>query len=88
MLYDIVVSYNQNVQYRIDVYFQLNGVNYSNNSIVNITDIGEGDSDSLLCFTNNTNCCESPRGGEWYFPNNMSMVRTKGEDESFYRDRG
>ena len=74
-------------QYLTDVYFQLNGVNYSNNSIVNITDIGEGVSDSLLCFTNNTNCCESPRRGEWYFPN-MSIVRIKGEDGSFYRDRG
>ena len=26
--------------------------------------------------------------GEWYYPNNMSAVRTEGEGGSFYRDRG
>ena len=73
-------------QYLTDVYFQLNGVNYSNNSIVSIADIGEGNNDSLLCFTNNIYCCGSSRKGGWYFPN-MSIVRTKGEDGNFYRDR-
>ena len=69
------------------VYFHLNGVNYSNNSIVNIIDIGHGDRDSLLCVTSNINCCAVSRRGEWYFPN-MSMVRTQGEGGSFYRSRG
>ena len=26
--------------------------------------------------------------GEWYYPNNMSAVRTEGGGGSFYRDRG
>ena len=89
MLYDIIVSSECTANiYLTGVYFQLSGVNYNNNSIVSITDIGEGNSDSLLCFTNNINCCESLRRGEWYFPNNMSEVRTEGEGYSFYRDRG
>ena len=54
---------------------------------MNITDIGEGDNGSLLCITDNTNCC-GRNMGEWYFPNNMSTVRTEGESGSFYRNRG
>ena len=26
--------------------------------------------------------------GEWYYPNNMSTVRTQGEGGSFFRNRG
>ena len=72
----------------IGVHIELNEVDYGSDGIVNITDIGEGDSGSLLCVTNNTNCCKTPAMGEWYFPNNMSAVRIKGKGDSFYRDRG
>ena len=71
----------------IGVYLQLNGVNYSNNSEVAITDIGSGDEESLLCITDNPNCCYSSRIGEWYYPN-MSMVRLNGDGDGFYRSRG
>ena len=69
------------------IYFHLNGVNYSNNSEVAITDIGSGDEESLLCITDNPNCCYSGRIGEWYYPN-TSKVKTNGDGDSFYRNRG
>ena len=52
-----------------------------------ITDIGKSDRYSLQCFTNSDCCHGEVKRGEWYFPN-MSMVRTEGEGDSFYRDRG
>ena len=67
------------------VYFQFNGTSYTNNSRVNITDIGEGDN-SLVCVTNNTSCCKN-LVGEWYFPNG-SAVKIEGAGEAFYRNRG
>ena len=67
----------------------MNGVNYTNNSEVIITDIGASDDESLLCITDSPNCCGYPyKLGEWYFPNNMSAVRIQGEGDSFYRNRG
>ena len=70
------------------IHFQLREVNYGNNSIVNITDIGSSNNESLLCITDKTDCCENPnRMGEWYFPD-MSMVRVNGSGDSFFRDRG
>ena len=55
--------------------------------MVIITDIGSTDEESLLCITDNTDCCGRYMG-EWYFPNNMSTVRTEGDGGSFFRDRG
>ena len=48
----------------------LNNVNYTNNSVVTIMDIGTG-SAALLCTTTFTPCCFSgpPPGTHWYFPN-------------------
>ena len=74
----------------IGIYFQLNEVNYSNNSDLEIviTDIGSSDEESLLCFTDNPNCCDGEnRMGQWYLPD-MTEVRTEGTGDSFYRDRG
>ena len=68
------------------VYLELNGINYSNNSYVNISDIGT-DSLALLCKTDLQICCKNPNRGEWYFPNS-SLVSRKGSEKDFYRDRG
>ena len=68
----------------------MNGVNYSNNSDseIAITDIGSSNEESLLCFTDNPNCCDGEnRMGQWYLPD-MTEVRTEGIGDSFYRDRG
>ena len=42
---------------------------YSNNSLVNIEDIGEV-SNALLCLTNITQCCSRR---EWFYPNNNKI---------------
>jgi len=55
--------------------FTLNGVSYTNNSIVNITDIGTG-SAALLCTTTLPNCCFSTTGGMngWFLPNGTEVM--------------
>ena len=55
-----------------DVKFSLNGITYQNNSLVTLTDIGEGN-DGLLCITNDVN--GSVRG-DWYFPNGTRVLNT------------
>ena len=54
----------------------LNNVNYTNNSVVTITDIGTG-SAALLCTTTYRPCCFSgpPPGTHWYFPNGSQVDR-------------
>ena len=54
----------------------LNGVQYTNNSVVTITDIGTG-SAALLCTTTNSDCCFSGQGNGWYFPSG-SQVPNRG----------
>ena len=65
----------------------MRGVNYTNNSVINIADIGEG-KNALLCKTNNEFCCGIPqnRAGQFYYPDGR-MVAIKGAGQSFYRDR-
>ena len=49
---------------------------YSNNSVVTITDIGEGDM-SLYCITLRNECCRSSDGGErgdWFLPGRDGAV--------------
>ncbi len=38
-----------------------------NNSMVTVDDIGE-DLESVICFTNEEDCCVSNDGNHWYFP--------------------
>ena len=72
----------------------LRGYLYGNNSIVNVTEIGEG-SKSLLCITNNTNCCQRMSmlvgaQGNWFFPGSNSAVPpadSRGQS-GFYKNRG
>ena len=54
----------------------LNNVQYTNNSVVTITDIGTG-SAALLCTTTYYFCCFSgpPPGTHWYFPNGSQVER-------------
>ena len=54
----------------------LNNVSYTNNSVVNITDIGTG-SNALHCTTTFRPCCFSgpPPGTHWYFPNGSRVDR-------------
>ena len=65
----------------------LNNVQYTNNSVVNIMDIGTG-SAALMCTTTYYPCCFSaPRPGtHWYFPNGTQVGNTN--TLPYYRSRG
>ena len=71
----------------LDVFLQMRSENYTNNSMINIADIGEGEN-ALLCKTNRESCCGTPpnRAGQSYYPNG-SMVPIEGAGQGFYRDR-
>lgn len=71
-----------------DVYFEMSGKVYYNNSVVSMLDIGEGDA-ALLCKTNEVPCCrrEPNRCGNFYYPNGQ-RVPIKRRNEGFYRNRG
>ena len=56
---------------------------YTNNSVVNITDIGTG-SAALICTTTLPGCCLSTDGSHWYFPNGSQVQRT---GTTYYRTR-
>ena len=62
----------------------LNNDNYTNNSVVNITDIGT-DSAALICTTTARYCCLSTDGSHWYFPDGSQVQRT--ETQPYYRTR-
>ena len=52
----------------------LNSVQYTNNSVVSITDIGTG-SAALICTTTNSGCCASGNSEtQWYFPNGSQVL--------------
>ena len=59
--------------------FFLNGRVLPNNSIVLLSDIGEGSS-GLFCLTDRTRCCSTAAGGEghgsWGFPNGSEVMRS------------
>ena len=48
---------------------------YTNNSVVNITDIGTG-SAALICTTTNPRCCSPTDGSDWYFPDGTQVQRS------------
>ena len=66
----------------------LRGRTYLNNTIVRMTDIGEGDDAALLCVTDSTNCCGDPYFvGEFFYPDG-SVVNVRASGYSLYRNRG
>ena len=67
---------------------------YPNNSVVSLTDIGQG-YNALHCLTNLTTCCRGADGGpagEWFLPGQTSPVvganAHNAGRESFTRSRG
>ena len=66
---------------------------YPNNSVVSLTDIGEG-YNALHCLTNLTTCCRGADGGsagEWFLPGQTSPVigvNSASGTERFTRSRG
>lgn len=66
----------------------MQGKNYTNNSVMNIADVGVGDN-ALLCMTDKECCCgiQGHRYGQFYYPGG-SQVPIQGAGNVFYRDRG
>ena len=72
----------------------LRGHLHGNNSVVTLTDIGEG-SKSLLCITNKTKCClhmdqhQLGPQGNWYYPGSDTAVLSYSNrgQSGFYRNR-
>ena len=60
----------------IGIGLTLNNVNYTNNSVVTITDIGTG-SAALICTTTFRVCCfsGSSPGNHWYYPDGSRVER-------------
>ena len=81
--------------------FFLNGIQFYNNSQVDLTQIGTG-RNALICVTNTRNCCrkEDTNGslvGHWKFPNgsevpkqsiSVDMYRTRGRSAVLLHRRG
>ena len=65
----------------------LNGQPITNNSIVLLHSIGEGNA-ALLCTTNKTTCCGTApnRFGEWRYPDRI-VVPNNGTGQPYYRNR-
>ena len=62
----------------------LNNVQYTNNSVVTIMDIGTG-SAALLCTTTRSGCCFSGQGNGWYLPNGTQL--SNANTQPYYRTR-
>ena len=78
--------FNKNMLLAV-VGFYLNGVSYPNNSVISLTDIGEG-SGALYCLTNSTSCCQSADTslGHWVLSN--GYVPDASNSSGFYIERG
>lgn len=80
------------------IWLSLNGVNYSNNSVVDINTIGTNSSapstEALQCNTELRPCCRMPYQaetlkGEWYYPGpNNRVDGAEVTGLPFYRTRG
>ena len=73
------------------VYIALRGMHITNNSNINIRNIGQSSDNPngvLQCITDNLLCCSGdPRLGEWYQPNG-TLVQGTASTTAFYRTRG
>ena len=64
----------------------LRGQTFLNNSFVAMNNIGDGETNALLCVTNNPDCCKPPPQGEFYYPNSSAVGFSI--TNSLYRNRG
>ena len=73
------------------VYLALRGVHITNNSSINIRNIGQSSENpnvALQCITDHLSCCsQNPQRGEWYQPN-RALVQGATSTTTFYRNRG
>ena len=66
----------------------LDGKVYQNNSVIPLTEIGEGDN-ALHCKTDKEECCGMVpnRFGKFYYPNGVRIPVAR-QQQGFYRSRG
>ena len=69
------------------MYFELNGRIHSNNSVISVMDIGEGER-ALLCKTDLNECCGTQPNwfGVFYYPSGVLVPIAKLQ-QGFYRNR-
>ena len=69
------------------VYIHLRGKNYTNNSVISISEVGVGE-DALLCITDMECFCHNHTGGEFYYPNNTKVPGPEERGRNFiYYDK-
>ena len=57
-------------------YVSFNGTTYANHSYLDLTLVGNMDSNKVLCHTSLQTCCSRGQGahrGDWYFPNGSRL---------------
>ena len=69
-------------------YLSFRGHNLSNNSYVNITEIGNNNDNSMQCRSELQGCCQTatPLTGSWSFPNGTELLSSSG-GQSIYQAR-
>ena len=94
LYYPMNIDWNHDIGIHTGVYLSLNGVIYSNNSKITITDIGEtntlfspppNSNNGLQCITDRVPCCNAL--GEWFLPDGET-VPSQINATTFYRNRG
>ena len=67
---------------------------YTNNTSLFITDLGDVDSNNVLCMTDLAGCCTDPGRGEWIYSNGNndadgnSLVGNNRSGDKIFRTRG
>ena len=70
-----------------DIHMFINGTPVPNHGYVLLEQIGEVDSETLVCVTNNTECCSNETvTGEWLFPNG-SHIPHSSQGLGFYTSK-
>lgn len=82
----LIIIINRKIDAGDSTYFSLGRMTYSNNSQVNLWEIGEAEN-ALSCRTNSADCCKSSRSGEFFYPNG-TVIPIRKAGHGFYRDRG
>ena len=70
------------------VFLSLSGLNYSNNSVVDLADIGYNNTTGLICHTNYSTGHGYKLGSRWWYPGNRTVTSNRSSTEPFSRTRG
>ena len=65
-----------------------NGTTYSGDIAISINEVGEADSEAVLCRTDLTTCCGVSEQGLWIYPNGSTKVGNEHSGDGIFRSRG